>query len=331
MRYILEGSVRRSENRIRITAQLIEAESAGHLWAERYDRRIDDLFDLQDEITEAIAGRIEPEIRRSEARRGARRPTESLAAYDCYYQGIAQIHALTPDGLVRGRELLARALQLDPDFAAAHAAVGWSYMLLILSDPKVPWDEISSLGLAASETAHTLDDADPFAQVILAVWLLLVTSRVDESLCLTLRALESNPNFAMAWQFRGRVHIWRGEADEAIACIERAMRLSPNDPFGYLQQTGMGFAHFFAGRYDEALHWGAMARKSNPRYLPAHGIYAATAATLGRMAEAAEARDVLARADTEATVSWFDTLSRTMHEDARTRLLDVLRLAGLPE
>ncbi len=331
VRYVLEGSVRKSRDRIRINAQLIEAESGGHLWAERYDRRIDDLFDLQDEITEAIVGRIEPEIRRSEARRGERRPTDSLPAHDCYYQGLSHIHGLTPEGFARGRALLEQATRLDPRFAAAHAAAAWSYLLEYVTDPRAASKELSGKGLALSEAAVALDNADPFGQVILATWMMLVENRLDECLSLMTRALETNPNLAFAWQFRGRVHVWRGEADEGVACIERAMRLSPNDPFGYLQQSGLCLAHFAAARYEDAMTWGARAFTSNPRYLASHALYAASAAMLGRLEEAGEARERLVRLDPEISVAFFDNVMASMHSETRTRLLDAMRRAGLPE
>jgi TolB-like protein/tetratricopeptide (TPR) repeat protein len=292
VRYVLEGSVRKAGNRIRITGQLIDTTTGAHIWADRFDGALDDIFTLQDEVASHVVGAIEPKLRQSEIERAARKRPDSLDAYDLYLRALAQFRKYTQEGMHEAIALLKRALEFDPAHAPAAAMIGWCRVFQILQG----WGPVSDAEVA--EGAHLTrlsievgkDDPD-------ALWMAGMTISVlarDHATAASVidRAITLNPNSAHAWNGRGWVLCFRNQPSPAIEAFERAMRLSPLDPMGYLFTGGLAFAHSEAGRYEEAIEWADRSLREQPRYIGAISAKGASCAHLGRIEEA---RDCLRR------------------------------------
>jgi TolB-like protein len=271
-RYVLEGSVRKAANRVRITGQLIDTLTGVHLWADRFEGALEEIFDLQDQVTASVVGAIAPQLEKAEIERAKRKPTESLDAYDYYLRGMARIYQYG------GREanadalrLFHQAIELDPEFASAYGmaaicydfrrASGW------MTDPANDVTETARLARRAVELGK--DDAVALATSGRA--LAYVVRDLDAGAAFVDRALLLNPNLAWAWAYGGWMKIWLGEPEVAIERLARAMRLSPIDPLTPGFQHAMAHAHFFAGRNDEASSWGrrrcGMHRTCNHHYV----------------------------------------------------------------
>jgi adenylate cyclase len=253
VRYVLEGSVRKAGPRVRITGQLIDATTGGHIWVDRFDGALEDVFDLQDHVTASVVGAIEPRLQRAEIERAGRKPTESLDAYDYFLRGMASFHLLTSDSLLEARRLYQRATELDPNYASPYAMAaqrilrcrsnGW------LEDP----DREIADGVRLARRAAALGKDDPTALWSSGRCLAYLAGELETGAAHIERALLLNPNLAAAWSASGWVRTFLGEPAHAIERFERAMRLSPLDPFAYYAFAGMGEAHLFAGHYDEAV------------------------------------------------------------------------------
>ncbi|TMJ44918.1 MAG: adenylate/guanylate cyclase domain-containing protein, partial [Alphaproteobacteria bacterium] len=244
VRYVLEGSVRKAANRVRITAQLIDAASGTHLWADRFDGALEDIFELQDQVTESVVGAIAPKLEQAEIERARRKPTESLDAYDYYLRAHASIHPWTREGNEEALKLFYRAIELDPGFASAYGMAAWCCFQRKVSG----W--MQDRGREIAENAVALSAAG----FVLAYVVRDMTAGVP----LIDRAVALNPNLAWAWLYSGWARIWLGRPDAAIEHLAHAMRLSPLDPLIADVQAATAHAHFFAGRYDEAASWAGM-------------------------------------------------------------------------
>ena len=264
VRYLLEGSVRKSANRIRIAGQLIDASSGTHLWADRFEGAIENVFELQDQVTASVVGAIAPRLEQAEIERAGRKPTESLDAYDLLLRGLASVYKWTREGNEEALRLFYRAIELDPDFSAAYAAAadcfsrrkgfGW------LIDRE---QEVAEARRLARRAVHLgKDDATVLCDAGLA--LAYVAGDLDDGAAFLTRALLINPNLAAAWLYSGWAKVWLGEPDQAIEHFAHAIRLSPIDPPLFLMQLGTAHSHFFVGRYDEALSWAKMALRELP-------------------------------------------------------------------
>jgi TolB-like protein/Flp pilus assembly protein TadD len=329
VRYIVEGSVRRGGNRIRITGQLVDAETGNHLWAERYDRELEDIFAVQDEVTEAIVAAIAPEIDDVERKRAQRKPPESLEAWDIYQRGLAGYHSSTEEGFASAIERFDRVNEIDPAFAPAFAMAAAARIRYVLHFEPDGRAEYLNQAREKANKAITLDPRDPMCLMHDgAVHSMLghhdvAVSKVEEAIAL-------NPNDASSHFNLGVVLCTAGRAEEAIPHIDRAMRLSPRDIFLTGMLTHRAFLLFDLARYEEAFPWIQRARLSpNPRSMT-FALLTAVLIKLGRQEEAQTAlEDLMAHAPGMSCAKYRD--NRFGGPEAMGRLVEALREAGLPE
>ena len=283
VRYVLEGSVRKAGNRVRITGQLIDTTTGAHIWADRFDGALDDIFELQDQVASNVAGAIEPKLRQSEIERASRKPTANLTAYDLYLRALAQSYRFTEEGVAEAVVLARQALAIDPSYAPAAALVGWCRVLQrgrgwgALSDEDIA--EACLLARQALEAER--DDAETIRQ---AAWTLFVLAGEAAMAAAALdRALALNPNAAHAWMTRGAIHAWRNQPEAAIEAIERARRLSPFDPYTFFYAGNIAIAHLAARRFEQAIEWADRALHDQPRMVSAMRVNVVANAHLGRL------------------------------------------------
>ena len=332
VRYVLEGSVRKAANRVRITGQLVDTATGAHLWAERFDGGLGDIFDLQDQVTESVVGAIAPAVEKAEIERAKRKPTESLDAYALYLRGLARSSVCSRQTNDEALRLFNSAIELDPDFASAYGRAAFCYVIAKIngwiSDTANEIAEVKRLAQRAVELGK--DDAIALAAGGNA--LAFVVRDLGVGAGLIDRALVLNSNLAEAWNFGGWVKNWLGEPEPAIERFARAMRLSPLDPWLIGMRTGTAFAHFFLGRYDEAASWAAMALQDNPDYQPGLRIAAASNAMAGRPEQAHKAVARLRQLNPTLRVSNLkDMVGPYRHAEDLSRYQEGLRQAGLPE
>jgi TolB-like protein len=331
VRYVLEGSVRKASNRVRIAGQLVDASTGAHLWADRFDGLLEDVFDLQDQITASVIAAIAPKLEHAEIERAKRKPTESLDAYDYFLRGMASVHQGTRDANYEALRLFYEAINLDPDFAAAHGIAAWCYAWR-------KWDGF--VGDRIKETAEAarlarraadLDSDDAVALCAGGYALAFVVHDLDDGAAFIERALTLNPNLAMAWHSSGWVKVFFGEPDVAIERLTHAMRLSPLDRLIFRAYGGTAYAHLFAGRYDEACSWADKAFRARPTYLPAARVAAASYSLAGRQQDAEKAMAYLLPLDPTLRVSNLRDLLPLRRKEDIASLAEGLRQAGLPE
>ena len=331
VRYVLEGSVRKAANRVRITGQLIDATTGAHLWAERFEGTLDDIFELQDQVAASVVGAIAPQLERAEIERAKRKPTENLNAYDYYLRGTANLHQGTREAIGEALSLFEKAIQLDPNFASAYAMAAWCHFWRKVNGWMIdPPQEIAD-GARLARRGVELGRDDAVALTRSGHALAHLAGDFDGGIALLDRAVMLNPNLAAAWFLGGFLRVWHGETDNAIEHFGRAMRLSPLDPEIYRMQAGMAMAHLFAGRFDVASSWAEKASRDLPSFLMVVGIVAASHALAGRTDEARRAMDHLRELDPMLRISNLrDWLSIQRPEDLAI-FADSLRRAGLPE
>ncbi|HEX4409387.1 MAG TPA: adenylate/guanylate cyclase domain-containing protein [Xanthobacteraceae bacterium] len=331
VRYVLEGSVRKAGNKVRITGQLIDASTGTHLWANRFDGSLEDVFDLQDEVTSSVVGAIAPKLEQAEMERTRHKPTENLAAYDYYLHGIADIYRGTRAANADALTNFQRAVDFDPNFAAAYGMCTYCYVWRKANGWLTDQDEaiVETERLARAAARLGPDDAVALAHAGFA--LAFVVGELEDGMTLIDRALAANPNLAAAWRFSGFVRVFLGEPNLAIEPFERAVRLSPLDPLIFIVQMGFIFAHFFAGRYEEAL---AAAKKSlaqNPSYVTAIVMAAVSAALAGREDEMTKAVGQLLKMDPSYKMSNFRNMWPLRRKEDWAAFEKGLQLTTLPE
>jgi TolB-like protein len=331
VRYVLEGSVRKSADRVRITGQLVDTSTGAHLWADRFDGGLEDIFDLQDRVTASVVGAIAPKIEQAEIERAKRKPTESLDAYDYYLRGISVAYGMTRETNEEALQLFNKALELDPDFALAYARAAFCYVNRKVNRWMTdPWQEVAEAARLARR-AVDLGRDEALALSLGGFVLAYVVGDLDDGAAFVDRALVLNPNLAFAWGSSGWMKICFGEHDIAIEHEARAMRLNPLDPFLWGRQFFTALAHFFAGRYDEAASWAGMALREQPNYLGTLRIAAASNALAGRLEKAQKLMARVRQLDPTLRVSNLkDVLGQFRPEDV-ARCEEGLRKAGLPE
>ncbi|MBV8320013.1 MAG: adenylate/guanylate cyclase domain-containing protein [Hyphomicrobiales bacterium] len=331
VRYVLEGGVRKAGNRVRITGQLIDTTTGAHIWADRFDGALDDIFDLQDQVASNVAGAIEPKLRQSEIERASRKPTANLTAYDLYLRALAQSYRYTEEGLAEAVVLARQALATDPSYAPAAAMVGWCRALQRVQG----WGELSAddiaevVRLARQALDAERDDAETIWQA--AYTLFFFAGEVAIAAAAVDRALALNPNAAHAWLIRGHIHALRNQPDAAIEAIERARRLSPFDPYAFFYAFQIAVAHLAARRFEQLIEGADRALHDLPRLVSAMRFKVVAYAHLGRLDEArAELGRVLA-IDPKLTIAGYREYAHWAAPEVLELLVTGIRLAGLPE
>jgi TolB-like protein len=332
VRYVLEGSVRKSGNRVRITGQLIDTTTGAHIWADRFDGALHDIFELQDEVASHVVGAIEPKLRQSEIERTARKPTESLDAYDLYLRALAQYYKYTDEGMREAVALLQRALAIDPSYAPAAAMIGWCRGWQRLQG----WGPLSDAEIAeAARLARQAIEAgrdDPDALWMAANTVSFFTGDHATAAGAIDRALTLNPSSAHAWLASGVLSYRQNRPERAVEAFERGMRLSPLDPLGYLFTAGLAAVHVMAERYEEAIEWADRSLRDLPRYESAIRNRLVACAHLGRIEEARDGLDRLLEITPWLTIARYKALYTITHPPELIDLhVEGLRKAGLPE
>lgn len=331
VRYVLEGSVRKSGNRVRITGQLIDAATSAHLWAERFEGALNDIFDLQDRVAESVVGAVAPQLERAEIERAKRKPTESLDAYDYYLRGTAKLHSGTREAIEAALPLFYRAVELDPEFASAYGMAAWCHLWRKVNGWMVDRPREIAEGLRLARLAVELGRDDAVALTRAGHALGHFTGDLDGGIALIDRAMLLNPNLASAWFLGGFLRALNGEPVSALEHFEHAVRLSPLDPEIFRMQVGMALAHFFAGHFDAASAWAERAAGNLPSLLVAAAVMAASSALAGRTQDARQAMERLHALDPSMRIAKLkDWLPIHRREDL-ARFAEGLRLAGLPE
>jgi len=263
VRYVLLGSVRKAAHRVRISGQLVEAETGHHIWAERFEGDLSDVFDLQDRITGSVVGAIQPSIRAAEVARARRKRPDSLDAYDLYMQALPHVAALERRSNAIGLELLHRALQLDPSYVSALAMAAWSHGQRCVYNwsEDAGADRSRAMELATRAVNEAADDA--FALSVLGAAHTLVRD-FDRAEALLSRAVANEPSCAWGWNRLGWLHGYLGRSQESIRSFERALRLSPLDPINFNCWVGIGAAHYLEARGGETIRWMEKAITASP-------------------------------------------------------------------
>jgi adenylate cyclase len=328
VRYVLEGSVRKAAGKVRITGQLIDAVTGAHIWADRFERDLTDIFALQDEVTVAVVSAIEPSLLQAEIAMATRRRPENLTAYDFYLRAREQFRLATREGMVEAVRLAHRALELDPRFGSAAALAGVCHMRNVLSgyaiDPRFDRKEAVRL----SRLALSIDNSDPETLARAAITSAFMIGDSEGEIEMANRAVALNPNSYSTWNSRGHVYRIAGLPEEAIRSFERAIRISPEDPRLHATFTAMGFALIELDRFDEAIVTARKAQRQNPSYPTAYCCLACAFAHLGRDAEAREAAARMLEVDPAFPISAM--IARGGYSNAKL-LIEGLRKAGLPE
>jgi adenylate cyclase len=328
-RYVVEGSVRKAGDRIRVTAQLINAETGHHVWAERYDRKLDDIFALQDEITQRIAATIEPALEQIEQQRVQTRSVHDLAAWESCLRGWALVHEVTKEANVSARELFQRALNIDEQFARAYVGLAFTYyrdLRFYGTDDRQEW---GARFFDAARRAVSLDSLDAEAHTMLARAYQTVSGQLENATAEASKAVSINPYNAMANSvLGGMLALGAARYDEGITSFEKAVALNPLDPRNYVYLFQLGIAHLGAARYETALSYAREALRGAPEHIDNIELRILLTAVLGHLGETGEAGAALepvadrARAYVENHVLFAPSLKET--------LLEGLQKAGLP-
>ena len=328
VRYVLEGSVRKSGNRIRVTGQLIEAATGNHVWAERYDRALDDVFAIQDEITDSVIGCIQPHVYAAEHERLKRKPPQRLDAWESLVRGMFLYSQHSDASTKEALSMLDRAIELDPGYAQAHGlravCLAWRAFQ--------GWEDRETAFAEAGEGADraaACDPGEPWAClahgfIAIAKW------RDVEAVGAFRRAIEANPNFAYAHGLLGASHAFGGRPDQAIECIDRGVRLSPRDIFGDEYQLYYAFAYFQAGRYAEAASAAQLAIQQRPGHPVLHIMAAASYGLAGETAKAKGAITQLNGLVPNISAAGVEETFLYCRREDRSRLAMGLRAGGLP-
>lgn len=330
VRYVLEGSVRKAGERVRITAQLIEGETGAHLWADRFDGTLADIFDLQDQITASVVAAIEPSVRKAETDRVRHKRPSDLGAYDLYLRALEQACAFTPAGRNAAVAFLDAALRLQPDYAEAHGLAAWCRQQRFLWGGQDPADRTAALDHAAKAAASGTDDATTLAFAAFAI--IVLANDLDAAMPMIAHALAHNPSSAIAHNVRSIAEMTRGNAEETMAHAERSLRLSPFDPLRYMPEITLAAAHLLRDNTEAALEHTRRALEANPGFAPAMVTLAMCLVRLGRRdeARAAVARLMEVAPDTRLSNLGMRVMMLTTSLGLDNVRAD-LRAAGLPE
>jgi TolB-like protein len=331
VRYVLEGSVRKAANRVRITGQLIDATTAAHLWADRFEGTLDDIFELQDQMTASVVGAIAPQLERAEIERAKRKPTENLDAYDYYLRGRTKLNEGTREAIGEGLAFFGKAIELDPDFASAYAMAAWCHFWRKVNGWMVDRPKEVAEGARLARRAVELGKDDAVALTRGGHALAHFVGDLDASIALVDRALVLDPNLAAAWFLGGFLRAERGDPDQAIEFFTRAMRFSPLDPEMFRMQAGMAMAHLFAGRFEIASSWAEKAYEDLPSFLMVVCVIAASHALAGQPDDAERAMQHVRQLDPTLRLSNLKDWIPIRRPEHLATFAEGLRRAGLPE
>ena len=320
VRYVLEGSVRKAGGRVRITTQLIDAETGAHLWADRFDGRLEDVFELQDQVAISAAGVVEPTLQAAEIRRSAQRPTKDLTAYDLYLRALPYWDSHEKDGLAQAAEYLGQAIERDPQYGPALALMAHCYVQL----DNAGWREINQRrGIDLARQALRSAPEDPEVLARAAIALGYFGEDINAAIGLVDRSLTLNPSFAHGWYWSGVLRNWLGRPDLALDHFETFLRLSPRERFS-THEHAMGMSLFFLRRFDEAVAKFLSAMEHHPKFVLGHRFLAGCYGHMGRLDDA---REVVARLRT-LTSDVLDSGVRYRNPEYRELFLSGLRLAA---
>jgi adenylate cyclase len=328
VRYVLEGSIRRAANRVRITGQLVEAETGRHIWAERYDRALDDVFALQDEITASVVGAIEPSVRQAEIDRVRRKRPDSLDAYDLVLRATPFVDTPMPDGASQALPLLERALALEPDYALAHGYAAWCHEILFHRAGSGEENRRAAIRHAHAAIIHGRDDAMALTLGGFNIGM------VEHDRAAAREAFEAaaalSPSSALTYSMGSIVRAYAGEAERAVEWGEQALRLSPFDPFAFGAWLGVAIARFRQGRYEDAANAARKAIQRNPGFSNPHVILAAALVKLGHIDEAKVTAARVLALQPGFRIAEFCVVNDPAPEIAAP-MTAALKAAGLPE
>jgi TolB-like protein/class 3 adenylate cyclase len=327
VRYVLEGSVRRSGNRVRVTGQLIEAATDRHLWADKFDGSLEDIFDLQDRITATVVGLIAPQIEEAEIERARQKPTDSLDSYDFYLRGLAQLHKRE---WVAARELFKKAFELDPEFAAAYAMAAFTFLGQHGAGGQPSTAEMRAEALRLANTAAYKGSEDAFVLARCGHILMYLGNEFDRGTAMVEKALSLNPNLAIARFSYGWISVVACEGERAIENFQSMIRFSPLDMLRVNSSAGIAWGLWLEGRYDEGL---ALARSVATVYpnVQAFGSVIANCVAAGQIEEARVAMAELVKLDPALRTARAREMFSLRKAEFRFKLDEALRAAGLPE
>jgi tetratricopeptide (TPR) repeat protein len=323
--------VRKAAARVRITGQLVDAASGAHIWADRFESSLGDIFALQDQMAQNVVGAIAPKLEQAEIERAKRKPTENLNAYDCFLRGMAEWHDWTQAGHNNALKLFYRAIELDPTFGRPYALAAACYLMRKSNGWTI--DRVAEIAETErlAKLGADLGRTDAVALAWCAHALALVVGDIKAGIALVDRALLLNPNLAVAWQRSGWLRVYAGDCEAAIEHLKRAMRLNPLDPLMHLAQSAMAFGYFLRGDVDEASACAEQALRIRPDWPPALRVLAMSDATAGRQQAAREGMTRLRALQPSLRVSNLHEQIFLHRPEHMAKFIDAMRKAGLPE
>ena len=327
VRYILEGSVRKAGQRVRITGQLIEAETGNQLWAERFDRDLADIFSIQDEITQSVVSAIEPEMLLFEGKRAFRKSAGNLDAFDCCMRAMWHFSQLLPEQHGQAIALLRQAIKLDPNFAQAHMALGRTLASRVFYGWSNDIGSDSSESYQAAARAISIDDRDPYSHYAFC-WASLLKRMHAQALAEAQRSIDLNPNFALGFFALGAIRVYIGHFREAIDALLRSLRLNPNDPQVGSVLYFIGLAHYHQENYEETIHYCQLAVRPRRFYVGLRTLLA----SLGQLGRAEEAKSLLDEFNSlqpKEAQQVFEITTPYLDLKYREHVMDGLRRAGV--
>jgi adenylate cyclase len=332
VRYVLEGSVRKAGSRVRIVGQLVDATTGAHLWADRFEGTLEDIFDLQDRVTASVVGALAPKLEQAEIERARRKPTESLDAYEYFLRGLAVVHRMTREANDEALRLFSKAIERDPEFAPAYATAAHCYPLRKMHGWTVDRAQEVAEAARLAQRAIELGRDDAVALCYGGLVIGYVVGNLDDGAALVDRALALNSNLAAAWSGSGWFKLCFGEPEVAIERAARAMRLSPLDTGKYLWQSVAALAHLCTRRYDAAAALAEAALLDHPNYAFALRVASASHALAGRLAEAQKVMARLRQVDPHLRIANLGgVVSPLRRPGDLDHWIEGLRKAGLPD
>jgi adenylate cyclase len=329
VRYVLEGSIRKAGSRVRIVGQLVDGTTGHHVWADRFDGDVSDIFELQDQVTESVVGAVEPSIRLEEIRQARTKPTSSITAYDLYLRALPGFYSMTHEGFADVRRLTNEALTIDPGFTLAKALGAYIRSISVSQC----WHEPDDIRVAVRMAREVLAEAreDPTSLRFAAQVLAYSAKEYETALSVIERSLFLNPNSAQGYTGGGWVNAYAARPPIAIDHFHRAMRLSPIDPEKGIALSGIGMSYLMLERFDEALKWGENALREMPNYGSSHRVVIGALVGLQRLDEARAAANRLMEAFPTYNLSLQREINPWRDQAFAERYLDALRAAGVPE